>query len=126
MAQDYFKISKDEIHSTGFKIGVFVLFLLACIPVFMSYLGMKEIFFKNAPEWILIVYFCLGIFTVFASIGIYFLKKFAVYLYAFMVFALYILFLLAYNIELQDTIFTLFIFIGFGLLLIIPRWKFFT
>ncbi len=123
--QDYFQLKPEEVKSSGFKFAVIVLFLLACIPVFMGILGFKRIYLNSAPCWLLNVYFWIGICNVISAIGIYFFKKIAVFAYIFFVILLYVFFLTAYGMELFDSLFTIFFFIGIGLFVIIPRWKYF-
>ncbi len=123
--KDYFNLKSEEINSNGFKFGVTIMLLLAFIPVIMGILGIKRIYLDSAPCWLINVYLWIGICNVLSAIGIYFFKKIAVFAYIFFVVLLYIFFLLAYGMELFDSIFTLFFFIGIGLFVIIPRWKYF-
>ncbi len=80
---------------------------------------------EGASPYFFYILIGLIIISVLSVLGIYQFKKIAVFSFILSAVAQYIWYMLAYGVEFFDMVFVFFLFIGFGLLEIIPRWKYF-
>lgn len=120
--KEYFKVTEKR--SVGFKISCLYMGFMALIPIFLAILGFKKIYFPGASNWFFIIYLLLGLLMVMGTIGTYNFKKKGLILFIFAL-ILDILFHLSLGFEELDAIHGLYLFIGFALVPIVPRWKFF-
>ncbi|MBP7174076.1 MAG: hypothetical protein KBA33_08440 [Cloacibacterium sp.] len=77
------------------------------------------------PLWYFYIIFLVDIFILLGWVGIYFHRKIGVYLFPMAILTHFTLHNYYLSTFLYNDIFILFLFVGIGLLVIIPRWLFF-
>ncbi len=111
--------------SNTFKLVMGALFLFSLLPLYSAIKGLEGKFMEGADPaffYVLIVLIAVSLLSV---ISMYQFKKWAIFTFIMASVAQYIWYLIAYGIEFFDMVFVFFLFIGFGLFVIIPRWKYF-
>ncbi len=111
--------------STTFKTVMGLLFLFSLLPLYSAIKGLEGKFMEGASPSFFYVLIGLIVVSLLSVIGMYNFKKIAVFTFIISAVAQYIWYLIAYGVEFFDMVFVFFLFIGFGLLEIIPRWKYF-
>lgn len=120
--KEYFQVKEKK--SLGFILAVLYMGFMGCIPIFLGVLGLLKVYFPGAPTWFFILNFVFGILMLAGSYLTYNFRKIGIYLFAVALIA-DIMFHLSLGFAELDAIHGLYFFIGFALLPIIPRWKFF-
>ncbi len=120
---DYF--GEVEKRSTTFKVVMSVLALFSLLPLYSAIKGLEGKFLEGENPSTFYVLIALIIISLLSVWGMYRFKKIAVFTFVASAIAQYLWYLLAYGVDFFDMIFVFFLFIGFGLLEIIPRWKYF-
>lgn len=121
--KEYFEVKEKK--SIPFILSCIYMGFMGFIPIFLGILGFMKIYFPGAPAWFFILNIILGILMIIGSISTYYFKKWGVFLFGLTLFV-DILFHLSLGFEELDAINGLYLFIGFALVPIIPRWKFFN
>lgn len=118
--EEYFKVTVKK--SIAFKIACLGIFLLSLLPFWKVFCGYaKEHQMPNSFRFILIIF---GILEIIGSFFIYNFRKIGIYLFVIPLLADIFLNII-YGIYDIDLINGLYLFIGFALVPIIPRWKYF-
>jgi hypothetical protein len=120
--QEYFEVKEKK--SLTFLLSCLYMGFMGFIPIFLGILGFLKIYFPGAPDWFFILNLVFGIIMIIGSVGTYSFKKTGIYLFT-SALAVDILFHLSLGLEELDAIHGLYFFIGFALVPIVPRWKFF-
>lgn len=120
--KEYFDVKEKK--SVAFVLSCLYMSFMGFIPIFLGILGFMKIYFPGAAHWFFILNIFLGILMIIGSINTYNLKKWGIYLFG-LTLLVDILFHLSLGFEELDAINGLYLFIGFALVPIIPRWKFF-
>lgn len=79
----------------------------------------------NIPIWYFYIIFTVDFFSLLSIIGIAFFRKLAVYMFPVFVILHFYLHQFYLSTFLYTDVSNIFLFIGVGLLMIIPKWKFF-
>ncbi len=114
-----------EARSTTFKLVMGLLGLFSLLPLYSAIKGLEGKFLVQAiPSffYLLIALISVSLISVW---GMYQFKKWAIFTFIISAIVQYLWYLIAYGIEFFDMVFVFFLFIGFGLFVIIPRWKYF-
>ncbi len=121
--EEYF--ADIEPRSTTFKIVIWLLALFNFLPLYSAIKGLEGKFMPGTnPSFFYLIIFLIAMGLV-SLWGIYHFKKWAVFTFIGAAVLQYLAYLVLYGVEFFDMIFLFFLFIGFGLLEIIPRWKYF-
>ena len=120
--KQYFEVK--EKHSSTFKAACIFMGFLGFIPIFLAVLGFMKYYFPGKPVWFFCANLLLGILMIIGAMKTYRFQKWGLYLFA-VALIVNILFHLSLGWEEIDMINGLYFFIGFALVPIIPRWKFF-
>lgn len=79
----------------------------------------------NIPDWYFYFVFTIDALAILSLVGIAFFKKFAVFTFPALVIMHFFLHQYFLSTFLYTDVTNLFLFIGFGLLMMIPKWKYF-
>ncbi|WP_128331802.1 hypothetical protein [Apibacter sp. HY039] len=120
--KEYFEVKNKK--SVGFLLSSLYMGFMGSIPILLGILGFMKIYFPGAPQWFFVSNIIFGILMIIGSYGTYNFKKNGIYLFTASL-IIDILFHLSLGLEELDAIHGLYFFIGFALVPIIPRWKFF-
>ncbi|TWP23679.1 hypothetical protein ETU10_05460 [Apibacter muscae] len=120
--KEYFVVKEKK--SLGFLMACLYMGFMGLIPIVLAYLGFKKIYFPSAPLWFFGINLFFGVLMILGSYWSYHFKKNGIYLFT-ATLILDILFHLFLGFEELDAIHGLYFFIGFALVPIIPRWKYF-
>lgn len=121
--EEYFKVTR--LYSTGFIIACIGILILALIPIARAVLGYCKIYLPNAPNWFFTLDLIIGIIQTIGAALIFKLKKLGIWLFCAGLIAVILLYLTAFNAYEIDAVHGLYFFIGYALVPIIPRWKYF-
>lgn len=77
------------------------------------------------PEWYFYLIFSVDILALLSLMGIAFFRKFNIFTFPFLIFLHFYLHRFYLETFLYTDVTNLFLFVGIGLLVIIPKWKFF-
>ena len=114
-----------KLKSLGFKAFLICMAIITLFPVFSAIIGLNGMFLAKAPKWFFLISIFISIVSLLSLFFIYQFKKKAVYTLITSIIAQFLWYLFAYGIEFHDVTFAIFVFIGWGLFQIIPRWKYF-
>lgn len=123
MDENFF--DKNPEKTTGFYIAIVALLLLFFLSLGIDvteFLKQQEI---NIPSWFFYIIFSVDILIALSILSIYFYRKVGVYLYPILVVTHLFLHEFYLSTLLYADLFNLFAFVGLGLLMIIPKWRFF-
>ncbi|MDR3273528.1 MAG: hypothetical protein LBT29_08620 [Flavobacteriaceae bacterium] len=120
--KQYFEVG--EKYSPTFKAACIFMGFLGFIPILLAILGFLNYYFPGKPAWFFAANLIFGVLMIFGVVLLYRFKKWGVYLFAGAL-VINILFHLSLGWEELDMINGLYFFIGFALVPIIPRWKYF-
>lgn len=124
MENNYFDNSPEK--TAGFYVALFfiVFFLLFSIGIDLTeYIQHQKI---NIPSWFSYLILGIDVLAITAVVAIFFYKKWGVYLYPVLITMHLCLHEFYLSTLLYADLFNLFVFIGVGLLAVIPKWKFFN
>ncbi len=104
-------------------LGLLLLFVMMSISIDISEFAQHQDI--RIPLWYFYIIFFVDILILLGWVGIYFHRKIGVYLFPLAVLAHFTLHNYYLSTFLYSDIFILFLFVGIGLLVVIPRWLFF-
>ncbi|QCX52383.1 hypothetical protein [Elizabethkingia sp. JS20170427COW] len=117
---------KDEPKlDTPFYLVLGVLLLLLINNLNVDYAVVLQKDNLQIPNWYLILLFALDTLAIVSLVGIYFFRKIALYLFSVFVMVHFVIHLNYLSTFLYTDVFILFFFIGIGLFVFIPKWKYF-
>lgn len=123
MENDYFDKSPDKTLGFYFAIGFLLLLSMLSFGVDITeFLNHKDI---NIPVWFFYIIFFVDAVLLASLILIFFYKKIGVYIYPVALIIHYFSHEFYLSTMLYSDLFNLFCFVGLGLLMIIPKWKFY-
>ncbi len=122
-SQNYFP--NVEPRSTTFKLVMGLLGLFSLLPLYSAIKGLEGKFLVQATPSFFYLLIALITVSLISVWGMYRFKKWAIFTFIISAVVQYLWYLIAYGIEFFDMVFVFFLFIGFGLFVIIPRWKYF-
>ncbi len=123
MDNSYFDKSPKKTTSFYAAVIVLTLFLLFSFGIDLTeYDQHQEI---NIPTWFSYIVLMIDILMVLSMIALFFYRKIGVYAYPLLIIIHLFLHEFYLSTLLYADLFNLFVFIGLGLLAIIPKWKFF-
>jgi len=113
------------IRGISFFVVLGILFLPLINNLVVDYLLVKIMEVSHIPLWYMVLLSSVNILTILSLIGIYSFRRVGIFLFPFLVILHFIIKLNYLGIFMYTDIFTLFFFIGIGLLVFIPKWSFF-
>lgn len=120
--KEYFQVKEKK--SVTFIFSCLYMGFMGFIPIFLGILGFMKIYFPGASTCFFVSNIVLGILMIIGAIATFNFFKMGIYLFG-LTLILDILFHLSLGFEELDAINGLYLFIGFALVPIIPRWKLF-
>lgn len=120
--KEYFQVKEKK--TVTFIFSCLYMGFMGFIPIFLGILGFMKIYFPGASTWFFVSNIVLGILMIIGAIATFNFFKMGIYLFG-LTLILDILFHLSLGFEELDAINGLYLFIGFALVPIIPRWKLF-
>ncbi|AQX07006.1 hypothetical protein BAX94_01800 [Elizabethkingia meningoseptica] len=121
--QDYFE--HEPKRGTPFFLVLGVLLLLMIHNLFVDYGVVLQKEKMQIPQWYITLLFSLDIFAILSLVGIYFLRKIAVYVFPVLIMIHFIIHLNYLATFLYADVFMMFFYVGIGLFVFIPKWNYF-
>jgi len=123
--EEYSYFDKDPKKGWGFILALASLALFTIMGLGIDYDEYSQHDYLNIPEWYFYIIFTIDILMALTLVLIFFYRKIGVFMFP----ALLVLHFFMHNYYLSTFLYTdvtnLFLFVGFGMLVIIPKWKFF-
>ena len=123
MEKDYFE--NEPKYSIGFYIAIAALALFTMMGFGIDFDEFQQRETLNIPDWYFYIIFAVDFLAILSVIGIAFFKKIAIY--AFPSFVVLHFFMHQYYLStfLYTDVTNLFLYVGAGLLMMIPKWHYF-
>ena len=124
--EEYSYFDEDPKKGWGFILALASLMLFTIMGLGIDVDEYLQHDFLNIPQWYFYTIFCIDAIMIISIILIFLYKKVGIFLFP----AMLVLHFLMHNFYLSTFLYTdvtnLFLFTGFGMLAIIPKWKFFN
>lgn len=123
--KEYSYFDEDPKKGLGFILTIAVLLLFTIMGLGIDVDEYLQHEFLNIPRWYFYVIFSIDVLMMISLVLMYFYRKIGIFIFP----ALLVLHFFMHNYYLSTFLYTdvtnLFLFTGFGMLAIIPKWKFF-